>query len=45
MPVLHNLQSITLEVYSTIEIHLVKGFHWDLAFAVVFDSVLLVNEV
>lgn len=45
VPVLHNFQSIALEVDSTIKVHFVKGFHWDLALAMVFGSVLLAMEV
>ena len=45
MPIFHDLQCVTFEIDSTIEVHLVKCLHWDLALATVFGSVLLAMEV
>jgi hypothetical protein len=41
MPVLHNLERVTLEVDLSIKVLLVKGFHGDLVTSIVFFTVFL----
>lgn len=43
--VLHDLQSITLEIDLTVKVHLMKGLHGDLAFAIVPCPVFRVMEL
>lgn len=45
MSVFHHLQGIAFEVDGTVEVHFVKGLHWDLAFTMVLCSILLIVEV
>lgn len=45
MSILHDLQRIAFEVDLLIEVHLMKCFHWDLAFAMVPCSILLIVEM
>lgn len=39
VPILHDLQRIGLEVYSAVEVHLVKRFHRYFTFAMVLCSI------
>ena len=45
MPILHDVQRISLEVYCTIEVHLMERFHWNLRFTMVLRPILLAVEV
>ena len=45
MPVFHHLQGVTFEINGAIKVHLVKGFHGYLAFAMVFRPILLAVEL
>ena len=45
MPILHNLQSIALEVHLSVEIHFMKGLHRDFSPAIIYRSIFLVMEM
>ena len=43
--VFHDFERVTIEVDVAIEVHLVKGLHWDLASSAVLQCVVLIAEV
>lgn len=43
--VFHNLQRISFEIDHPVEVHLMEGFHRNLAFPMVFGSVTLLVEL
>lgn len=45
MSILQNLQRIALEVHGALKVHLVEGFHRDLALSVVLGAVMLAVKV
>ena len=45
MAVFHHLQCIAFEVDGAIEVQFVKGLHWDLAFAMILGSILLIVKL
>ena len=45
VPVLHNIQRITVEVDVTVEVHLVERLHGNLAPAAVFGAIRVFMEI
>ena len=45
MSVLHHLQSVTVKVDGTVEVHFMKSLHWYFAFAMILGSMLFAVEM
>lgn len=45
MSVFQNFQTVTLDIYVAIKVHFKESPHWDLVFATVFLTILLLVEV
>lgn len=45
MTILQSVKSISLKADVSIKVHLMKRFHWDLALAMVAESILVMFEI
>ena len=45
MSIFHDLQTITLEIHSAVEVHLMKCLHWNLALAVISGTIFLLMKL